>query len=717
MTKTKTSSLPISTLVWTLPDAVIEDPGLLEAQFLEIVRGGFDGVSAYVRCSRYTWDDPLAQEALAHASRLCRKHGIHYWIGPDPRFISRSLISGKKRTQMDGAELLLFGDSTRAEKFPNLEPVHDGLFNVQCVLRPRHAHMFHEVALEYMPLGLLRCYAVRNSEGPKTKHDVHDITGRCHFFYNARDRYVEAFGTLAGKEFAGNGWSVLPFFHVASSQVDYSNRRQMARYASRLRALRRRGIIAGSLMWDEPGYTCTYGSLPFTAGIRRMFQRTAGFPLDREIWKLAVDAADGSHVAVRHNYFAAVQKSMNDAQRSTIRTMRQLWGRRTVGSVHDTWHFESADMCDMNHGSLDLWKGAEIKRGGFVDLGAVNDLREPTSRYYDHLAALSVIAASLGRHSAGRYAYNNLWTVGDDGGAGWQTTVMDHCVNVMALFGTRWIPHAYGPVGTIGEEASFLGSPPLPGYPNHTTWKSFPEWNRRLREHIQAVEERLPLVNVLLVFPLETMYALADTRANDLASALFSLTRALIDAHYQVDIVSTQQAASGRWVGDHYIVKRENYDAVILPFTHVADRSLLKALKISGSHASPNGRVLFCGVEPAWIIEGKKVTNSAQHPPLGTATEARPSGVGREDREDHIRQTLEALERLQVPRLVRGPDRTWVTVTQIHDGLIVTVVPSRHGYRFEGTLGCTGMGKVSLPPSGGLIRVLFKHGHTPEVIG
>ena len=238
--------LPVSMMVWTINDPVIEDPSLLESQFDDLHRAGFDGAAVYVRCSRYTWSDGPAKTALAHISRLCRRHRFHLWIGPDPRFISRQLIA-----HGGGAEVLLFGDSTRAGRFPNTAALAGGRFSVRCMLTPRHGHMLNEVALEYSPLGVVRCYAVRDIPPPLRRGDVLDITSRCRTFYNARDRYIEAFGTFTPPD--GSGWNVVAFFHAASSHADYSNPAQMREYARRLASLRREGALTGSLMWDEAG--------------------------------------------------------------------------------------------------------------------------------------------------------------------------------------------------------------------------------------------------------------------------------------------------------------------------------------------------------------------------------------------------------------------------------------------------------------------------------
>ena len=662
----ESSVLPVTPMVWTMHDAVIEDAARREREFHALVAAGFDGVAVFVRCTRYTWDDPEARTAVAHISRMCRAAGMKLWIGPDPRFISRSLIG-----EHGGAELLLFGNASRATVFPHRTPVEHGRFSVRCELTPRHGHMFHEVALEFLPLALARVYAVRRGVQVITPADITDITSSAHMFYNARDRYVEAFGSHTPAD--GEDWDVLAFFRVRSSHVDYGNRGQMREYARRLAQQKKAGIHPHGLMWDEPGYTCTYGSLPFTPMIRTAWTESLGTSPDRVLWKLALDAADGSHVHVRQTYYRIVQQTVVDAQRATNRVMRRLWGPRCVAGIHDTWHFESGDMCDMNHGSMDLWKGAEAKSGGFVDVGGVNDLRLPTSPYYANLAALSVIASSLGRHSAGTFAYNNLWTVGDDDGEGWQLTVMDHCVDVMAFAGNRWLAHAYGPVGTIGQERSFLGSPPLPGYPDHSTWPGFPVWNRRLREHVQATGGVLPAANVLVVFPVDLLHGLADTRADRVAADMFGSVLALIDAHFHPDVVSPIIASRGRWVNGVFVVGRHRYDAVVVPAGVEHDKNIAVAMRNGGDRI-------------------------VRFDPTAAGVAALPH----------------RLASLAIPRLVRGPEGSWVSIVHGSHGSVATVVPSRHTGVIEGDVVC-GASVARIARTAGLVRVHFPESGAPTI--
>jgi hypothetical protein len=677
------AGLPSSLMVWSITDRVIENPAVLQEQFDDLLRSGFGGVAAFVRCSRYTWHDEPARKALARISSLCRRHGMHCWLGPDPRFVSRSLIN-----ETEGLPLLLFGNRPRAEIFPHCTPITDGHFNIRCELTPRHVHMLQEVAIEYTPARLAGVYAIRAGATVLGARDVVDITLRARLFYNARDRYVEAFGSWQPDD--DGQWNVTAFFLVHASHVDYADRRQLAKYASLLEELRHAGVSMDSLMWDEPGFTCTYGTLPFSHEIARSVQPLLGSPQNKQLWKLAFDSEDGTHIPLRVEYYRSVQQMVIRAQQHTNRVARRLWGSSMIASIHDTWHFESADMCDMNHGSLDLWEGTKAKTGGFVDLGDIQKLRDPESPWYAHLAAMSVICSSLGKTSKGGFSYNNLWTVGDDDNEGWQVTVMDHCVNVMAAFGTRWLAHAYGPVGTIGQEKSFLGSPPLPGYPEHSTWPRFPEWNRRLREHFSIAGNNLPWSNVLVVFPVETLYALADQRADAIASSVFQLLLTLLDAHYHVDVLSPSSLLSGRWRGEILEVQGQQYSAVIYPFASVVDPRVARLLSRRAE------RILY-----AFLLPERSTLNRRVLP--GKAPYAEDtSGV------------LQWLERRSVPRPIDAPPSTWVTLTHVAGTSLICVVPSRHGIPYQGKVGFPS--EASSNVSGrGLTRVLCASGSDPVI--
>ncbi|MEX2117412.1 MAG: hypothetical protein WEB37_11040 [Bacteroidota bacterium] len=665
-------------MVWSITDEVIEDRNILEKQFHDLADAGFGGVAAYVRCSRYSWNDPMAVEAWRHINRLCHKHGMQCWVGPDPRFVSHDVtLDGS------GLELLLFGDSAKAGVFPNIAEVRDGRFNIRCTLSPRHVHTLTDVAIQFLPIGLARVYAIRTGTTRYNNSDIVDITIDTQHFYNARDGYVEAFGRVPKR--IGDDWSVISFFHVRTNHFDFSNPRHLRKYDRFLARLKNEGCKPDGIMWDEPGYTCQYGSLPFSPSIRSSYQANRKSPL--ELWKLALEAEDSSHIPARLAYYRSVQNSITRAELNLRKTARRLWGPATVLGIHDTWHFESADMCDMNHGSLNLWETARVKSGGFVDLGAVNKLQDSNSPWYSNLAAMSVIAASLGKSAKSPLAYNNLWTVGDDDQ---QIKVMEHCAKVMALFGTHWLAHAYGPAGTIGQERTFLGTPELPGYPKHSTWPAFPAWNTFLSNELNKVGQ-LPEANLLVLYPMETLYALADTRADNVAAEIFTLLLTLLDNHLHIDVLATTDLRKGRWVGKQLRVGQGKYDFVLCPHASIIDRNVLRTL------SAVKEKVLYLFGAPERFADGK---------PLTASQKIASGGPG---------EILSRIKVLPELRPVEGPEQTWLTITQASGGTIVSLIPSRAGHRYKGNVRLKNR-SIVIPETDQLKRILFSSTGEPVIL-
>ena len=669
-------------MVWSITDAVIEDRSVREKQFRDTAESGFGGVAAFVRCSRYSWDDPLAMATWRQINDACRSRGMQCWLGPDPRFVSHKLTQDST-----GLEVLLFGNAAKADVVPNTAPVRDGRYSIRCMLPPRHVHTLTDVAIEFSPIRLAKVYAFRNGRTALGRKDIVDMTAGARLFHNVRDGYVEAFGIMPKR--TGNDWSVIAFFHVRTNHVDFSNRLRLQRYNRMLQQLKKAGCRPDGIMWDEPGYTCQYGSLPYSPAIRKSYQAGKPSSLERDLWKLAFEAEDSSHIPVRLRYYHTVQNSITRAEMDLQRTVRRLWGPDTVLGIHDTWHFESADMCDMNHGSMNLWDSARAKSGGFVDLGGVNLLKDQDSSWYSNLAAMSVVASSLGKMGKLPLAYNNLWTVGDDEGQGWQKSVMEHCVNIMALFGTRWLAHAYGPAGTIGQERTFLGTPELPGYPKHSTWTSFPNWNAFVSRELDKVDKQLPQANVLLLYPVESLYALANARADRVAAEIFSLLCSLLDEHVQVDVLATTAAGTGRWSKNQFHVGSKTYDFILCPHARVIDRRLLQILNMAKE------RVLFLFDSPAHFENGKRIRTA---PPSVSAS----GGLAR------IRSMNEL-------KPVYAPEHSWVTMTRTKRGTIISLAPSRAGYRYGGEVRM-GNQSIVLPETNQLKRILFPPAGQPVIL-
>jgi hypothetical protein len=261
----------------------------------------------------------------------------------------------------------------------------------------------------------------------------------------------------------------------------------------------------------------------------------------------------------------------------------------------------------------------------------------------------------------------------------------------MGLFGTRWLAHAYGPAGTIGQEQTFLGSPPLPGYPHHSTWKGFVRWNEMLKRQLDLAENRLPEANLLVIFPVETMYALGDVRANDAAASVFRLILRLLDNHYHVDLIGSTRAAKGKWRQGEFRLGGRGYQKILYPFPSVVGHALYALLQ------EEKDRVLYAHGAPGFTAEGSKLQ------------------PGRSETAPSDQEVLERLAGEESLRPVQAPAGTWVTMTEISEGTLVAVAPARVSRAAAGVVSFNDT-PVSIPPSRAVRRILFVPGRTPRLL-
>ncbi len=656
-------------MMWTINDPVIEDHRFLEKQFNDIAGAGFGGVAAMVRCSRYSWLDPMALSALARISEMCHRYDIAFWLGLDPRGISRHCLD-----ESAGLKVLRCDVESSTGDVPFTISLNEGVFSGRVNVSPRPVHTIPEGAITYQPIGIAKCFAV-NDAGPPV-----DITERTRHYFNALENYVECFGAFDPVE--QGVWRILPFLACVTNQYDFFNPVHRELYHEALTIVKSSKIELDGCFWDEPGFTAGYGVFPVSPELKDRYYHATGNSFHEDVWKLVLNARDGSHAAARKRYFSLLQETVTDAKEEAVAVIRKLWGKETVFGIHDTWHWESADMSDMNHGSLDLWKAGKKNSCGFVDLGSANLLEDGNSDFYANLAAVSAVGLSLGRRSILRTAFNNLWVYDSGKLPEIQNRVLGHCVDVMALFGLRWLAHIYGPAGRIGEESSFLGLPFTPGYPFHCTWRDVPEWNRKLIAHFRTVEQRLPERNLLLVFPVESMYAETFYHADSMARSIFELVLTLTDAHYHVEITSTSALENLTWKDGLFRDGAFTYEVAIAPYPSGIPDPIRTVL------GKGRGRVLHVFEYP-------------QQAPGDRAGQSRLSGRG-----GTIAEVLPWLSQFPGLRPVKAPARSWVSLTRVSDGYVVSLVPSRFGYKYKGRVSFQGR-SIDLNEQKRLVRVLF----------
>ena len=671
-------------MMWTIHDPVIEDYGLLEKQFKDILDAGFGGIAAMVRCSRYSWLDSQALSALARISEMCRLHNAAFWLGLDPRGISRYCLE-----KSGGLVVLRCNVESSVGRIPFSTSLVDGKFRGGMHISPRPVHTMPEGAITYDPLGIVKCIAVNDASAGSIGWVPVDITERTRYEFDAREHFVEYFGAFDPDE--GGAWRILPFLACRTNHYDFFNPVHRELYHEALTIVKSSKIKLDGCFWDEPGFTAGYGVFPVSGELEDRYYQATGVMFREDLWKLVLDARDGSHATTRRSYFSLLQEALVKAKEEAVEVVRELWGDETVFGIHDTWHWESADMSDMNHGSLDVWKAGMVNSCGFVDLGSANLLEDADADFYANLAAINTVGLSLGRRSSLRAAFNNLWVYDTGKPTDVQIGVMEHCVDAMALFGLRWLAHIYGPAGRPGEESSFLGLPFTPGYPAHCTWPGFPGWNRKLIDHFQAVEHRLPERNILLVFPVESLYAETFYRADTMAQTIFELVLALTDAHYHVEIASMSALENLTWKDGLFQDGEFAYEVAIVPYPSGLPDSLRAVLR------EGNERTFYVFEYP-------------QEVPGGWAVDSLASGKA-----EAVSDVFRWLASFHGLRPVKAPERSWVTLTRTSSGHVVSLAPSRFGYGYRGQVSFQRT-SIAIDKQTSLVRIFFSHEGKAELL-
>ena len=208
----------------------------------------------------------------------------------------------------------------------------------------------------------------------------------------------------------------------------------------------------------------------------------------------------------------------------------------------------------------------------------------------------------------------------------------------------------------------------------------FPGWNRRLDEHLAEVGGNLPWSNLLLLFPVEALYALADQRADRLAGEIFRLILSLLDRHYHVEFLSPSLCRRGRWEKGEFVLGKRRYRGVISPYPGKASDPLFRGRGRRDLFTFPGS------VPRTW-------------------------GVQCDGPED----LLERLGAIPPLRPVTPPAGSWCTLTPCKRGTVITLIPSRHGLHYSGLLDFRGR-EITLPERSGLSRIFAPDGGGPLVL-
>jgi len=178
------------------------------------------------------------------------------------------------------------------------------------------------------------------------------------------------------------------------------------------------------------------------------------------------------------------------------------------------------------------------------------------------------------------------------------------------------------------------------------------------------------------------LYVLADLRADKAAADMFALILSLLDNHFHVDVLATTVARNGHWYGKQFCIGAGKYDFVLCPHATIVDRKLLRILNAA------KDKVLFPHEAPTHFEDGKSIPTSLLH------DSSEPGEV------------LARLKSLSELRTVKAPEQCWVTITQTKQGTIVSLAPSRFGYRYSGEVRIRDK-SIMLAETDQLERILF----------
>ncbi|MDL1876043.1 hypothetical protein FBQ85_12860 [Cytophagia bacterium CHB2] len=185
-----------------------------------------------------------------------------------------------------------------------------------------------------------------------------------------------------------------------------------------------------------------------------------------------------------------------------------------------------------------------------------------------------------------------------------------------------------------------------------------------------------------MVYPIETLYTLANHRADAAAAEIFKLLLTLLDHHHHVDVVSHSIFTKGKWKDQQFILDENVHDAVIFPYAEI----LSKATAIIQQNGA--GQTHYAFSEPHRLLNSQTVALPIDH---------------------RAKNSVEVLSWLQdQPKLrpVKAPNVAWVSLTRMPGKNIITLTPWRHRGYDEGEVSYAEK-VVSISHCEKLSRVIF----------
>ncbi|MDD4361669.1 MAG: hypothetical protein PHF48_04445, partial [Bacteroidales bacterium] len=558
----------ISSIFWTWQDGVIENSDTLKACVLDLKKAGFQGLYAMPRATRYSMHHREMTEAVKLAAQECQNQQMEFIWGLDPRFVSNYALQQSGY----GAEMLMVNtdfnlriparDKQAEKPLLNECKIENGRYSLRYNYpQRRDVHMLTEAGLFLNPAGVDKVFAYQKVNGKVLKSSITDITDEHKSITNRSFYYVEVFG----KPDLGQGeWWVVAFPRFETNMYAFDSPEHEKVLLSLLDNYKEQEIHFDGFWWDEPGYYFQFGQYAISERIYKDFKQKYAYDLKDNLYALLLELDDNSQFKVRYDYFQLVMDYVFDGQQRFWEYAENLFGPVRMG-VHHTWH---SIPDNMYAGCADYWKGLKGVDGGYTDAGAfesyfkVNDAGK-----YEQVATM-LLAASLAKFAKNPVANYNRW------GVNYTKEVPVYWNDLMAVFSNEWIQHIYGYTGILGASRNFG-----PGFPHHETWPLLPELIKRTNKIRSITHYKLPQADVAVVYPLTTFLCSREPQNSHMINRVHRLLGIMPALGIQADGISDALLTEGKLQKGKFIVREQEYSALLLPFAKIMTPEGLSVIK------------------------------------------------------------------------------------------------------------------------------------------
>ena len=362
-------------MFWLLKDTEIEQPELLQNEFDDLRKAGFNSLYVMLRSTRYNIFDLEVINTAKSVGDMCQKNNIDFIFGLDPRF-GATYITQKTGY---GAQFLLttpdyLTNSLAEKKLPNLlnsdtiglneKIVTNGKYNLRYYYPIRRdTHILTEVGMWFNPIGVDKVFAYQRKNGKVVTGSIRDITVNHHLFINRSFYYIEVFGKI---DLPKGDWYVTAFPRFMTNMYAYDSKQHQQIFENLIGEYKKKAVKLDGIVWDEPGYYLNFGKYVVSEQLYADFKKKYGYDLKSNLFALTLNLDNNSQLKVRNDYFELLMDYVFGGEKQCRDIAKNQDGKIRMG-IHATWHELASD--DMFHGTGNIWRGLEAVDGGYTDQG------------------------------------------------------------------------------------------------------------------------------------------------------------------------------------------------------------------------------------------------------------------------------------------------------------------------------------------------------------